>query len=164
MSSRARGIFLVRRSCTAGKVSRAETGDRRNKAILAFGIPDKMATRNAAHSPSGAVTSFRNRFERRLHVSRLSSKALATGPHLRQRCCFVVSQVPSLRRDADNTLDGTSPLFCSAGETTGFLGTPLLLCTATSRGKDDDYRDLFAKAGGEIFFWWSRFWTEGNGK
>lgn len=160
MSSRARGISPARRLCAARRMTRAETGHCRKSAILTFGIPDKMAVRTVARSPPRSVNSGEDRFEGRLPALRHSSKPLATASHLRQERCFGVCQVPSLRPDADDTPDGTSPLHDSAGETTGFLAAPLLLCTATSRGKDDDYRGLFADGSGEIFFWWSRFWTE----
>jgi hypothetical protein len=157
---RASGTSLARRLCTDRRVSRAEPGRCRNNTILSFGIPDKMAARTATHQPSRRGTSRRDRPEGRLPVFRNSSKARATEPPLRQERCLGVRQVSSLRRDADDTLDSTSPLYGSAGETTGFLRTPLLLCTATSRGKDDDYRGLFLHEGGEIYFCWSEFWTE----
>jgi hypothetical protein len=78
---------------------------------------------------------------------------------LRRKCCFVVGQVPSLCGDADNARHSDWPLPNWAGGTTGFLATPLLLCTATSRGKDDHHRGPIPHAGGEICFWWSEFWT-----
>jgi hypothetical protein len=160
MSSRASGISLVRRLCISGRVSRAETEHCTTNAILTFGIPDKMAARSAAHSPSRAVASVSDRFECRRHVSRASWRALVTEPHSRWKCTFRVIQAQCLRCDGDNSRDSTPPLYGSTGETTGLLETPLLLCTATSRGKDDHHRGPFLHAGGEIYFWWSEFWTE----
>ena len=160
MSSRARGISPACRRCNAGRMLRTETRHCRNNPSLTFGIPDKMAVRSAPHLPSRAAIGRAGGFDWRPHVVRLSEKPFAKGPHVRQKRCFLVCQVPSLRRDAGNTLDGTSALYGSAGETTGFLAALLLLCTATSRGKDDHYRGLFAHRSGEIYFWWSEFWTE----
>ena len=162
MSSRARGTSLWRRLYAPGKRPGPETGQCRNDRIVMVGKPDKMAARSAAQLRSRVIVSLRGRSELGLQNSRARLRALATGLVSRCKSCFVVGQVPSLCGDTDNVRLSHWPRHGSAGRTTGFLATPLLLCTATSRGKDDHYRGLFPHAGGEICFWWSEFWTKRN--
>jgi len=161
MSSRASGISLVRRLSTSRRMSRAQAGHCGNNAILMFGIPDKMAVPSATQLRPSLVASLLDRFECWLHVDRSLSSALATEHPLKGKYWCVVSQVPSLCEDAGrlHLNDGPSPRW--AGGTNGCLATSLLLRTATSRGKDDHHRGPFQHEGGEIYFWWSEFWTAG---
>ncbi len=123
------------------------------------GKPDKMACRSAPKSQSRTVTSLRDHFELSLKFAPPWQCALATGLLSRCKSCFVVGQVLSLLRVADEARCRAWPLLGWAGCTAGFLSTPLLVCTAVSRGKDDHYRGVFPRVGGEFYFWWSEFWT-----
>jgi hypothetical protein len=159
MSSRARGACRGLRSRLPSPEISPETGHCEKGRLLMVGIPDKMEAGRGAQLGSRAITSRRGHFECWEHVPRRSPSALATGPLLRCKCWFVVSQVPSLCEDAGRVHLSDGPPLSWTGGTTAFLTAPLLLCTATSRGKDDHHRGPFLHAGGEIYFRWSEFWT-----
>lgn len=159
MSSRGRGICLVRRWCATTKGLRPEIGQCEKDEVVMVGKPDKMACRSAPKSQSRTVTSLRDHFELSLKFAPPWQCALATGLLSRCKSCFVVGQVLSLLRVADEARCRAWPLLGWAGCTAGFLSTPLLVCTAVSRGKDDHYRGVFPRVGGEFYFWWSEFWT-----
>ena len=159
MSSRARGTCPGRRSRAPAR-TRPEAGQCEKDAVMMVGKPDKMAVRSAAQLRSRVISSLWDRFEYKRHVSRPRWSAPATGLRLLCKSRCVVGKVPSLCGDADDMRLSDWPLPGWAGGTTDFLTTPLLLCTTTSRGKDDHYRGAFPCTGGEICFWWTEFWTE----
>ena len=121
-----------------------------------------MAVRSATRSQRFTVTSLCGDIEPRLEFAGPWQSALATGLPSRRKNCFVLGQVLSLCADANNLWLGDWCPLGWAGRTTGFLATPLLLCTAASRGKDGHYRGVFRRTGGEICFWWTELWTERN--
>jgi hypothetical protein len=162
MSSRARGACRGLRSRLPSPEISRETGHCEKGRLLMVGIPDKMDAGSGARLGSRAITGLRERFECWEHVPRLSWSAFATGPLFPRKCWFVTNQVPSLCGDPGYVELGEGPTLNWAGGTTAFLATPLLLRTATSRGKDDHHRGSFPRAGGEIYFCWSEFWTERN--
>lgn len=122
-----------------------------------------MAAPGATQLRSLLVASLLDRFECWLHVNRTSYSALATELPLPRNCWFVISQVTFLCGDAGHVHLSDRPPLSWAGGITAFLATPLLLRTATSRGKDDHHRGPFLHAGGEIYFRRSEFWTAGKG-
>jgi hypothetical protein len=160
MSSRARGACRGLRSRLPSPEISRETGHWEKGRLLMVGIPDKMDAGSGARLGSRAITSLRERFECWEHVPRLSWSAFAAGPLFRCKCWFVANQVPYLYGDPGYVEPGERPPLSWAGGTTAFLATPLLLRTATSRGKDDHHRGSFPGAGGELYFCWSEFWTE----
>ena len=164
ISSRAKGTCLGRRSCTPTKGLGSKIGHCENNEVELVGKPDKTAAWSPTRSQCCTITSLRGDIEPKLQFARRWQSALATGLLSRRKNRFVARQVLSLCADADCLCLGDWRPLGSAGGTTGFLATPLLLCTATSRGKDDPYRGVFSPPGGEICFSRSEFWTGGNEK
>ena len=159
MSSRGRGICLVRRWCATTKGLGPEIGQCEKDEVVMVGKPDKMACRSAPQSQSRSATSLQGDIDPRLQFARPPYSTLAIGLLPWLKCCFVAGQVLPLLRVADEARCSAWPLLGWAGCTAGFLSTPLLVCTAVSRGKDDHYRGVFPCRGGEFYFWWSEFWT-----
>lgn len=158
MSSRARGTCLGRRSCAPARTG-PEAGHCEKDGVMMVGKPDKMAARRDAQLRSRVISSLWDRFECKRHVSRPRWSAPATGLLLLSKNRFAVGKLPSLCGDADDMRLSDWPLPGWAGGTTDFPTTPLLLCTTTSRRKDDLYRGAFPCTSGEICFWWTEFWT-----
>ena len=159
MSSRARGTCLGRRSCAPKRIG-PEAGQCEKDGVVTVGKPDKMAARSVTQLRSRVIASLRDRFECKRHVPRPRWSSPATGLLLLCKGRCVVGKVPSLCGDADDMRLSDWLLLGWAGGTTDFLTTPLLVSTATSRGKDDHYRGAFPCSSGEICFWWTEFWTE----
>ena len=160
MPSRARCMRRGRRLCAPRKRFGPETGHCENNGIVVIEKPDKMKTRSDTEPHSRVVARLPDRFRLRGKNCAAWSSVLAT--QLVSRCdgCPVVGQVPSLCGDAASVRLSEGFLHGWAGGTTGFLATPLRLHTATSRGNDDHHRGSLPRAGGEIYFCWSEFWTQ----
>ena len=125
------------------------------------GIPDKMAARSVAELRSRAANNVQDSLELRPQVGHPWPTMVGRGHPRERRGRFGISQVLSLCWDtASVRLTHRFPKD-SAGGMTGLATAPLLWCTAVSRGKDDHHRGPFPHRGGEIYFCWTKFWTDG---
>jgi hypothetical protein len=162
MLSRANGIRLARRSSGRAKGRGTERRRAKKPAAVKVGKPDKMTPRGATRLHSRALASLRGALQSAIESARSRQGAILKAlPHKSEQC-FVRNQTLFLLRVTDDRRCGTEPPLGWTGGTTRFRLTPFLLCTATTRGKDDPYRGAFPRTGGEICFSRSEFWTETN--
>lgn len=159
MPSRAKGMSLGRRRWARRNRRRPETRHRGNDPIVMVEKPDKTGGRKAAQLRSRVIVSLGARLEYAACVFRRAYSALSAALLARCKVAFVVVQIQYLCGDASNAGLRHCSLHDLAGGTTGLRAAQLLLCTATTRGKDDHHREPFPGTGGEIYFCWAGFWT-----
>jgi len=121
-----------------------------------YKLPDWSAVCRDFLMPNRTLCGFRHRADSAWGGRRLFD----SNRPIRHECAPSTREVPhfgQLAKPPERHLLGRRSL---AGRPIAFRTTWSLVLTTFSRGKDNHHRDPFPRAGGEIYFWRSEFWTE----